>query len=328
MEHFLQKLKKLRDLIVFDRESKAACRARLVAYLRGAEAVRTQNIVRLSSYKSPLLTIIKNKYMPIVAVALILAILGGGTSFAAEGSLPGDLLYPVKVKVNEQVAAALRVSDDSKARFQAELAEKRLKEANALAAQGRLDSEVEVELERAFESSAGKVEIHLRSLESSGSTTTAAEIGAKFSEILRAYTAAIQAGASSTEALRRISASVNLVIEASGRDRDRDRSRSRSEDGLSDDRSGEDGNRERNRASSSTNPGEDGPEIEIEVEHGVEIEGLGGGLNSSSSGGISVEDDSSPEDSPEPGDDSGGHGGNSGSGDSGGGDDSGGSSDD
>src|SRR3989338_3696021 len=37
--------------------------------------------------------------MPVLAAFLIIAVSGGGISFAAEGSLPGDLLYPVKIAV-------------------------------------------------------------------------------------------------------------------------------------------------------------------------------------------------------------------------------------
>lgn len=281
MEKFLQKFKKLRNLIVFDPGSKAAARARLVSYLRGTDAVRAQDAARLITYKSPLLTIIKNRPMPIVALITLLALLGGGTSFAAESALPGDFLYSVKVKVNEPVAAALHLSEDSKARFQAELAEKRLNEASALAAEGRLNSENEIELEGAFRSSAGNVETHLKSLESSGSTSTADEIGADFEDALRAYIAALQAGASSTgtDNLGRILSSVNLAIKASGRNRhgsENDSDNSRGQDDSS-----------RGNASAT----------DIELEHGAEVEiespddSQDSSLGVSSSLSVSVSDD-------------------------------------
>jgi hypothetical protein len=71
--------------------------------------------------------------------ALVLVLMVGfGTSYAAEGALPGDLLYPVKIHVNEQVQGALTTSQAARAQFDASLAGKRLAEAETLAALGRL----------------------------------------------------------------------------------------------------------------------------------------------------------------------------------------------
>lgn len=72
-----------------------------------------------------------------VAFSLVLSV-GVGTSYAAEGALPGDVLYPVKVTVNETVAGALAISPTAKARWNVERATRRLEEAETLAASGRL----------------------------------------------------------------------------------------------------------------------------------------------------------------------------------------------
>src|SRR6185436_14919248 len=55
---------------------------------------------------------------PALGMAGLLIVAGAGTSFGAEGALPGDLLYPVKVKVNEEVRGALTLSSESKAEWQ------------------------------------------------------------------------------------------------------------------------------------------------------------------------------------------------------------------
>ena len=88
---------------------------------------------------------IKRSTMPLLVIAVVL-VLGGGTTFAAEGSLPGDLLYPVKVGFNESVRAALAVSADSEAKLQADLLEERVHEAEELKAEGRLQGELAMEV--------------------------------------------------------------------------------------------------------------------------------------------------------------------------------------
>jgi hypothetical protein len=72
--------------------------------------------------------------------ALLLLILGGGTTFAAEGTLPGDTLYPLKINVNERVATTLALSPQAKAQVNGELATARLEEAETLASNGKLDA--------------------------------------------------------------------------------------------------------------------------------------------------------------------------------------------
>jgi hypothetical protein len=86
--------------------------------------------------------------MPI-AVLLIVA-LGSSTTYAAKGSLPGGILYPVKIYVNEKVAGALAVSDEAKLSYHTSAAQTRLEEAEALASQGKLDASATQELESNF----------------------------------------------------------------------------------------------------------------------------------------------------------------------------------
>lgn len=90
----------------------------------------------------------KRKYIPI---AIVLGLLFSGTaSYAAEGSMPGDLLYPVKVGVNEKVGDALALSSESKAKLQAEFAERRLAEATNLAVDNKLTADVRAKLSDDF----------------------------------------------------------------------------------------------------------------------------------------------------------------------------------
>jgi len=77
----------------------------------------------------------------------VFAVLGFGTSYAAEGALPKDLLYPVKVSINEKVRGFVAVSPRAQAAWASRKVERRLEEAEELASQGKLDANVKMELE-------------------------------------------------------------------------------------------------------------------------------------------------------------------------------------
>lgn len=76
--------------------------------------------------------------------------LGGGTSFMAERSVPGDALYVVKTSVNEEVRGMLAVGAEADAKWEAELAARRLDEAAKLDASGDLTDETASKLNAEF----------------------------------------------------------------------------------------------------------------------------------------------------------------------------------
>lgn len=76
-----------------------------------------------------------------LGIVLIIAASGGSITYAAKDSLPGEFLYNVKVSVLEEVPVLLSFSYESKAKWEALRAERRLAEAEALAVTGTLDAE-------------------------------------------------------------------------------------------------------------------------------------------------------------------------------------------
>jgi hypothetical protein len=77
-----------------------------------------------------------------VAAALTLAIAAGasgGTVFAAQGTVPGDTLYPVKIAA-EQVQVSLATSDQARAETFLGLADRRLSEVQKALDEGRPDA--------------------------------------------------------------------------------------------------------------------------------------------------------------------------------------------
>lgn len=70
----------------------------------------------------------------------------GSVSAAAEGSLPGDFLYPVKIHVNDFAIEVAAVTAEGNARAKVALVERRTEEIAALADEGRLDAEAIAEI--------------------------------------------------------------------------------------------------------------------------------------------------------------------------------------
>lgn len=123
--------------------------------------------------------------MPI-AFILVLLVGGSGVSYAAEGSLPGEVLYPVKVHVNESVRGWVSVSEEAKADWEARRALRRLEEAEKLAVAARLNEETRVQIEANFERHANKVEERIEKFEERD-TEKAAEVTAHFEVSLNAH---------------------------------------------------------------------------------------------------------------------------------------------
>lgn len=101
------------------------------------------------------LSILQSLRRPFSAVAVSAVFLlaaTGSAAYAADSALPGDALYPVKIHVNERVRAALAVTIAAKAKVRAAQAEERLREAERLAALGRIDATMQAKVAAAIES--------------------------------------------------------------------------------------------------------------------------------------------------------------------------------
>jgi hypothetical protein len=82
----------------------------------------------------------------ISAILLAMFVLSGGVSYAAEGSLPGDMLYLVKIHINEGVQGTLAIGAKADAEFARKQLERRAEEAAQLSAEHRLSAKVRAEL--------------------------------------------------------------------------------------------------------------------------------------------------------------------------------------
>lgn len=126
------------------------------------------------------------------AVVLCVFVLGsgGGTSYAAQGALPGDVLYAIKIHVNELVETKLATTQVEKAEVQAVLAERRVEEAQMLASRGTLTKVAATELQIRFDKHATAAQSLTKEL-AAIDPGAAAQIGTQFSSSLAANDAVL-----------------------------------------------------------------------------------------------------------------------------------------
>lgn len=127
-----------------------------------------------------------------IFISLIFAVtLGGGVSIAANSAMPGDVLYPFKININERVEARLVQDRDAAVALHMATMEERLKEATKLATRGRLDAQTAQELTENFNAHARAVTETITGLQAAGDTAGAAELATKFQATLTRQTATL-----------------------------------------------------------------------------------------------------------------------------------------
>lgn len=134
-------------------EEKQKIRGRLIVFTETNQA--TNQVTKLSSRETGKISksriffphLFFLKLRPMFIALVIALVLGGSTVAAAENTLPGDTLYPIKIHVNEQVRDAIEISAEKQAEWDLKKAERRLLEAQKLAQQGKLNAAVRSDIE-------------------------------------------------------------------------------------------------------------------------------------------------------------------------------------
>jgi len=114
--------------------------------------------------------------MGVLAFVLILLLGSGSVAYAAEGSLPGSPLYPVKVSIIEPVQGALIPSAAGRASWHADLASRRLEEATTLAAANQLDPATQNYLQEKFNTEVDTSNTDADALAASGDRNAALDV--------------------------------------------------------------------------------------------------------------------------------------------------------
>ncbi|MFA6408373.1 MAG: DUF5667 domain-containing protein [Candidatus Paceibacterota bacterium] len=121
-----------------------------------------------------------------LTAVLVLTLSSSGIAYAAEGALPGDTLYPIKVAVVEPVRLALAASPEASAALQMKFAERRVDEAATLASKGKLGGETEAALVANFTKNAAGAAITVAH-ERAQNPTAADVLTTNFAARLAAY---------------------------------------------------------------------------------------------------------------------------------------------
>jgi len=134
-----------------------------------------------SPFYLPIFNTIKQRKFAIPTAFLLIFILTTSTTFGAMNSLPGDILYPVKI-FNENVKSAVAVGAKAKARVSTEQAISRLEEAERLAKRGNLTPEKAEEIKIKFEEHSDEIKKNIEDLKKEGNSDFAKEVSSHFKD--------------------------------------------------------------------------------------------------------------------------------------------------
>jgi len=167
-------------------EEKSLTKSRLVLFIRD-RPVRDSGFLSqiMQSWSEAVKLNLSIKSM--IAALLIVVLLTGSASALAEGSLPGAPLYPVKVGVNENIRTFFSFSDDAKADWSVQLAERRLGEAEKLVSRGNFSAKTHAELEAKFAEALKRFESNVKNVEASSNSKAALELSSDFEASLKAH---------------------------------------------------------------------------------------------------------------------------------------------
>jgi hypothetical protein len=214
MDKFLEKLKSI-SRITMEPSRKEFLRGRLVQFMDARALVAEPVSVPFGSIFA------RRLLVPAGAFALLILV-GGGSTLAAESALPGDPLYIVKLKVNEPLIGALKVSDMAKTEWHTEVAVRRLEEADKLAISNKLNDGAKDQIEGNFKRSSAVATERIAALSEKGDTVAASNINTKFESSLKAHSEILaklgeRQGNDSASLKTAVSEALGTVAAASGK---------------------------------------------------------------------------------------------------------------
>jgi len=119
------------------------------------------------------------------AVVVVVMVFGiGGTSLAAQNSLPGDFLYPVMVNLNEGIKVAL-LTGSAKAEYEVQRVKNRVDEIKQLAAEDRLSPEARTVVATRLNSHVSRLQKDVDSLTEKGEFKVALDITTELEDSLK-----------------------------------------------------------------------------------------------------------------------------------------------
>ncbi len=178
-EQFIEVAKTLR----LTGEEKGALKKSLISFIAAHPA---RSGFRISYFFASLrIRILRPVFIFLIAALFLTG--GVGIAFAAEGTLPGDTLYPVKIYVNEKLVATFALTAETKAKWETRIAERRLEEAEQLLVEIQTEAEILAQLRASFGNQAERVNDRMAEFEARGDHEIKAEISSRFETSLKAH---------------------------------------------------------------------------------------------------------------------------------------------
>ncbi|MFC2032321.1 DUF5667 domain-containing protein [Chloroflexota bacterium] len=115
-----------------DSSYKQAAKAQLLRQIQATNQKKSRSFTDIFSFGLPPKFVWARVAVSVLAVVILISMLAGGTAYAAKGSLPGDLLYPVKIGT-EDARLLIAGNSPAKAELNLEFANTRLIEMSKLA---------------------------------------------------------------------------------------------------------------------------------------------------------------------------------------------------
>ena len=114
-----------------DDSYKQAAKARLMYQIRDTSQKKSKSFIDILSLGIPPRLTWARVAMSVLVVLILMSMMVGGTAYAAQDSLPGDFLYPVKIRT-EDARLLVAGGESAKARLTLKFAQTRLDEMNEL----------------------------------------------------------------------------------------------------------------------------------------------------------------------------------------------------
>lgn len=198
MKRFSEQFNKAADSVTLTKAERSDLKERLVAYMEyhplPAEMKQAAQPTTLMSEPFVLWrfnTLQVRAVGSMMALFVLLVI-----PFAAERTVPGDVLYPVKVKFNEEVRSTLALTPYQQVEWETKRLERRLAEARLLASEGKLTEAIEAEVAMAVKTHSEAAQAGLAELRESDSEEAA------IAEIALASSLEVESEALANEAAR------------------------------------------------------------------------------------------------------------------------------
>ncbi|PIQ78424.1 hypothetical protein COV82_01015 [Candidatus Peregrinibacteria bacterium CG11_big_fil_rev_8_21_14_0_20_46_8] len=186
MDHRFEQFREEAKKLSLTASEKSTVREFLVAHMQ-SHPVAEQPVATHQSFWSFLRAI-----QTVPAALLLILFMSIGTGFAAERSLPGDILYPIKVNITENVRTFVAVSPEAKINWETERAGRRLEEVEVLVRSGRAEKEKVQEAERRLVAASSKVKNRIIQLEESNQQLEAASLSSQYEAELRVHATVIE----------------------------------------------------------------------------------------------------------------------------------------